>query len=77
MLLVSTTKSPNIRAYGVERVVQISGSFSENFTALTYAENIASVAQDNQVNLVVLSSSANANTAPLLLYFQQDMHPMS
>ena len=54
-------------AYGVERVVQISDSSLENFTALTYAENIVSVAQDNQVNLVVLSSSANAKyLAPLL-----------
>ena len=54
-------------AYGVERVVQISDPSLENFTALTYAENIASVAQDNQVNLVVLSSSANAKyLAPLL-----------
>ena len=54
-------------AYGVERVVQISDPSLENFTALTYAENITSVAQDNQVNLVVLSSSANAKyLAPLL-----------
>ena len=54
-------------AYGVERVVQISDPSLENFTALTYAENIASVAQANQVNLVVLSSSANAKyLAPLL-----------
>ena len=54
-------------AYGVERVVQISDPSLEIFTALTYAENINSVAQDNQVNLVVLSSSANAKyLAPLL-----------
>ena len=54
-------------AYGVERVVQISDPSLENFTALTYAENIVSVAQDNQANLVVLSSSANAKyLAPLL-----------
>ena len=54
-------------AYGVERVVQISDPSLENFTALTYAENIASVAQANQVNLVVLSSSANSKyLAPLL-----------
>ena len=54
-------------AYGIERVIQISDPSLENFTALTYAENIAPVAQANQVNLVVLSSSANAKyLAPLL-----------
>ena len=54
-------------AYGVERVVQINDPSLENFTASTYAENIASVAEANEVNLVVLSSSSNAKyMAPLL-----------
>ena len=54
-------------AYGVERVVQINDPSLENFTASTYAKNIASVAQANEVNLVVLSSSSNAKyLAPLL-----------
>ena len=53
--------------YGVERVIQISDPTLENFTAQQYAVNLASVAQENGVKLVLLSSSANAKyLAPLL-----------
>ena len=53
--------------YGVERVIQISDPTLENFTAQQYAVNLASVAQENGVKLILLSSSANAKyLAPLL-----------
>ena len=53
--------------YGVERIIQISDPTLENFTAQQYAVNLASVAQENGVKLILLSSSANAKyLAPLL-----------
>ena len=53
--------------YGVERVIQISDPTLENFTARQYSANLISVAQENGVKLVLLSSSANAKyLAPLL-----------
>jgi len=53
--------------YGVERVIQISHPSLENFTAQQYSANLISVAQENGVKLVLLSSSANAKyLAPLL-----------
>ena len=53
--------------YGVERVIQISDPSLENFTAQQYSANLFSVAQENGVKLVLLSSSANAKyLAPLL-----------
>ena len=53
--------------YGVDRVIQISDPTLENFTAQQYVVNLASVAQENGVKLVLLSSSANAKyLAPLL-----------
>ena len=53
--------------YGVERVIQMSDPSLENFTARQYAANLTSVAQENGVKLVLLSSSANAKyLAPLL-----------
>ena len=56
--------------YGVERVIQISDPSLENFTARQYAANLTSVAQENGVKLVLLSSSANAKyLAPLLAVY--------
>ena len=56
-----------LATYGVERVIQISDPTLENFTAQQYAVNLASVAQENGVKLILLSSSANAKyLAPLL-----------
>ena len=53
--------------YGVERVIQISDPSLKNFTAQPYAENLAAVAKENNVKLLILSSSANAKyLAPLL-----------
>lgn len=53
--------------YGVERVIQISDPSLENFTAQPYAANLAAVAKENDVKLLILSSSANAKyLAPLL-----------
>ena len=61
----SDTKT--LGTYGVDRVIQISDPSLENFTAQQYAANLTSVAQENGVKLVVLSSSANAKyLAPLL-----------
>tara|TARA_B100001250_G_C19723484_1_gene754938 strand:- start:13 stop:969 length:957 start_codon:yes stop_codon:yes gene_type:complete len=59
--------SKTLGTYGVDRVIQISDPSLENFTAQQYAANLTSVAQENGVKLVVLSSSANAKyLAPLL-----------
>jgi electron transfer flavoprotein alpha subunit len=56
-----------LATYGVERIIQISDPTLENFTAQQYAVNLASVAQENGVKLILLSSSANAKyLAPLL-----------
>ena len=56
-----------LATYGVERIIQISDPTLENFTAQQYAVNLASVAQENGVKLILLSSSANAKYfAPLL-----------
>ena len=56
-----------LATYGVERVIQISDPTLENFTAQQYAVNLASVAQEKGVKLILLSSSANAKyLAPLL-----------
>lgn len=56
--------------HGVERVIQINDASVENFTARQYAEDLASVAKENGVKLVILSSSANAKyLAPLLAVY--------
>ena len=57
----------SLGTHGVERLVQISDPSLENFTAQQYASNLTSVAQENGVKLILLSSSANAKyLAPLL-----------
>ena len=59
--------SQTLGHYGVERVIQISDPSLENFTAKAYAANLAAVAEENDVKLLILSSSANAKyLAPLL-----------
>ena len=57
----------SLENYGVERVIQISDPSLKNFTAQPYATNLAAVAKENNVKLLILSSSANAKyLAPLL-----------
>jgi electron transfer flavoprotein alpha subunit len=46
--------------YGIEKVIKFNGSSISNFTALQYAENIASIAKENEAKIIILSSSANA-----------------
>jgi electron transfer flavoprotein alpha subunit len=56
-----------LSAYGVDLVVNITGGFSETFSAKKFAAAIAQVASEKEVNLVVISSSANSKyLAPLL-----------
>jgi electron transfer flavoprotein alpha subunit len=54
-------------AYGVDHVVNVTGSFSETFSAKKFAAAIAQLASEKEANLVVISSSANSKyLAPLL-----------
>ncbi len=46
--------------YGVEKVCKIKDDSLEKFTLVQYANNIANVAEQNNVQMVVLSSNANA-----------------
>ena len=53
--------------YGVERIIQIIDPSFDNFNARQYGANLTSVAKENGVKLVLLSSSANARyLAPLV-----------
>tara|TARA_B100000767_G_scaffold213763_1_gene201145 strand:- start:7684 stop:8640 length:957 start_codon:yes stop_codon:yes gene_type:complete len=53
--------------YGVDHVVNITGSFLEMFSAKKFASAIAQVASDKETSVVVVSSSANSKyLAPLL-----------
>ena len=53
--------------YGVERLIKIIEPSLENFNAQHYAVNLTSVALENNVKLILMSSSANAKyLAPLL-----------
>ena len=59
-----------LSTYGVEKVVKIIDKSLTNFTSKEYSQNIASVAKENNVSLVILSSSANAKyLAPSLSIF--------
>ena len=56
-----------LSSYGVDHVVNVTGGFSETFSAKKFAAAIAQVASEKEVNLVVISSSANSKyLAPLL-----------
>ena len=50
----------SLGTYGIEKVIKFKGPSISNFTALQYAENIASIAKENEANIIILSSSANA-----------------
>ena len=50
----------SLGTYGVEKVIKFKGPSISNFTALQYAENIASIAKENEAKIIILSSSANA-----------------
>ena len=53
--------------YGVDRLIKIIEPSLENFNAQNYAVNLTSVALENNVKLILMSSSANAKyLAPLL-----------
>jgi electron transfer flavoprotein alpha subunit len=56
-----------LSSYGVDHVVNVTGGFSEIFSAKKFAAAIAQVASEKEANLVVISSSANSKyLAPLL-----------
>ena len=50
----------SLGTFGIEKVIKFKGPSISNFTALQYAENIASIAKENEANIIILSSSANA-----------------
>ena len=50
----------SLGTYGIEKVIKFKGQSISNFTALQYAENIASIAKENESKIIILSSSANA-----------------
>ncbi|MDG1386477.1 MAG: electron transfer flavoprotein subunit alpha/FixB family protein [Flavobacteriaceae bacterium] len=53
--------------YGVDEVVNVTGSFASSFSAKKYAAALAQVASEKEASLVVVSSSANSKyLAPLL-----------
>ena len=50
----------SLGTYGIEKVIKFKGPSISNFTALQYAENIASIAKENEAKIIILSSSADA-----------------
>ena len=59
--------SKRLGNYGVDRLIKIIEPSLENFNAQNYAVNLTSVALENNVKLILMSSSANAKyLAPLL-----------
>jgi len=53
--------------YGVDKVIKVNDAAFEEFTAQSYAKVVSTIAKENNVNIVVLSSSANAKyIAPLV-----------
>jgi electron transfer flavoprotein alpha subunit len=50
----------SLGVYGIEKVIKFNGPSISNFTAVQYADNIASVAKENEAKIIILSSSANA-----------------
>ena len=50
----------SLGTYGIEKVIKFKGPSISNFTALQYADNIASIAKENEAKIIILSSSANA-----------------
>ena len=59
--------SKRLENYGVDRLIKIIEPSLENFNAKQYAANLTSVALENSVKLILMSSSANAKyLAPLL-----------
>ena len=50
----------SLGTYGIEKVIKFKGPSISNFTALQYAENIASIAKENESKIIIISSSANA-----------------
>ena len=53
--------------YGVDEVLNVTGSFASSFSAKKYAAALAQVASEKEASLVVVSSSANSKyLAPLL-----------
>jgi len=50
----------SLGVYGVEKVIKFNGPSISNFTAVQYADNIASIAKENDASIIILSSSANA-----------------
>ena len=53
-------KVESLGTYGIEKVIKFKGPSISNFTALQYAENLASIAKENEAKIIILSSSANA-----------------
>ena len=62
--LIAVTFNQNevesLGTYGIEKVIKFKGPSISNFTALQYAENIASIAKENEAKIIILSSSADA-----------------
>ena len=59
--------SSELGNYGVDQVVNITGAFTESFSAKKYAAALAQVTKQHESSLVVVSSSADSKyLAPLL-----------
>ena len=64
---INQDDTEELARYGVDKVIKVNDAALEEFTAQSYAEVVSTIAKENNANIVVLSSSANAKyIAPLV-----------
>ena len=64
---INQDDTEELARYGVDKVIKVNDAAFEEFTAQSYAKVVSTIAKENNANIVVLSSSANAKyIAPLV-----------
>jgi electron transfer flavoprotein alpha subunit len=64
---INQDDTEELARYGVDKVIKVNDAAFEEFTAQSYAKVVSTIAKQNNANIVVLSSSANAKyIAPLV-----------
>ena len=64
---INQDDTEELARYGVDKVIKVNDAAFEEFTAQGYAKVVSTIAKENNANIVVLSSSANAKyIAPLV-----------
>ena len=64
---INQDDTEELARYGVDKVIKVNDAALEEFTAQSHAEVVSTIAKENNANIVVLSSSANAKyIAPLV-----------